>query len=176
MQEIYIRLDGVLGDVVSQYVKYYNIAMYGPGCPKAKPHTLYGTSQISPGRMAALNSIMCQPEPYQEMKLVEDTLAAIERFRDAGCEVTLFSDEIQKEIKQQWITQYVPNETQVLWINTNDLVEQIDENCVVVTTQFAKHDKKCNGEVVYYFGYTDRVHSQQFLWPNSFNSWSEIEV
>lgn len=158
MKEVYIRLDGVVGNVIAEYTTYYNM-LASPDSRRVSPTSLYGATRISPHKKEILQLIMAQPEPYRDMKMFEDSYKGIECLKSSNCHVILYSDDAHRKVKEEWMEIHdistICDEFQ--WCSTNYLIDS-DKEILIITTPFAAPEPKWKraDEVLYFLGYAKR--------------------
>ncbi len=133
MIKIMLRLDGVVADVLQEYVESFNLFSFYP--TGFTVSTLLNKRKISPTVRNLISSIATQPEPYHNMKIFPQMQSVIQRMKAMGWEVIAFTSTVQKDEKELWVKR-LKDELGIELIITNEYPN--DEEYVVIDMELNK--------------------------------------
>lgn len=111
MKVVYLRLDGVVADIISEFSSYMN--RLGQSLTDGTENPMNGwkksSAEIGLSRYALskrLQFVSGQPEPYNNMKLYKGVIEGIEKIRNIpGYEVRVFTSPVHKLDKVKWMVE-----------------------------------------------------------------------
>jgi len=180
MSELYIRLDGAIGDIITEFNDYSHMLSAWPGQPKMPPGNLLFNNGLSELKRKSLEIARGQPEPYRKMKIFKGVEDAIKRVQNENFKVWLYSDEIQKSEKEEWMRTHgiFSIIDGFRWISTETLLLEKKRNRIIITTLFDNlSNKKPFHKVLYFIGYDREKFYDNFSQKLSLiKSWEDFKI
>lgn len=152
MITIWIRIDGVIGDVLSEFNRYFNLFRpMGYECRESSVDILRARSLVTTSCQKLTNFIPTQPEPYRDMKILPECLKSIKIMRNLGWDVKLFTDEVQRREKEVWGIKNIPADEVITWIKDIPCPPLPPDYIVVIDHEFhIRPYRRMKHEIVFY--------------------------
>lgn len=158
--KIYLRLEGVVGDIFSEYYSQY-VYIHSSSLPQLKKSNLYSFYCVYHYIRDYIDRIRCRPETYKNMQLCDDISDAILEMKKEDWDVTIFTDLICKPEKQEWLDKYFPNVT-ILWSTP-------PQDGIIIDTQFGEKPK----DIIFIPYLASQSHDKRYIY--TWNSdWKDV--